>query len=299
VKRSPISSRLTRPTDTTAELDTRDGYVTNNEPDDGSRRLRTFYSDPQILMSRQNLTQTSHAATDFADWTLALAGPYAGLDVLDAGAGVGRFVTRLLQLAPGSVVALDLFYSMLETIRSAVGAPPRLALLNGDIERLPFRKDSFDVVFANHVLYHLRDIPVGLDALIGVLKRSGRFVATTNANDVFVPVVRLHEEVLKRVGGESTIEASLFSLENGAEVLGTKFARVETHVFTSASHFASIQTLIDAYATTGRYRLLAENLGPDSVLEEASDIAAEWFDGHPEGIWGEVRMGAFVCGAPK
>jgi ubiquinone/menaquinone biosynthesis C-methylase UbiE len=273
--------------------------VTNNDLDDGSRRLRTFYSDPQLLKSRQNLSHTDPAAKDFADWALALAGPYAGLDVLDAGAGVGRFATKLLQLEPGTVVALDLFYSMLETIRSMVGTPSRLALVNGDIECLPFRDDAFDVVFANHVLYHLRDISAGLDGLIGILRTSGRFVATANANEVFVPLVKLHEEVLKRLDGESDIEASPFSLENGAEVLSTKFARVETHVFTSASHYASIQELIDAYTTTGRYRLLAETLGPDSVLQEANDLAAEWFDGRPDGIWGEVRMGAFVCGAPK
>ncbi len=272
--------------------DSCDSYVHN---------LNTFYADPGLLLARQSSPAAGSAAEDFADWLLALLGSCAGLDVLDAGAGVGRFTTRLARLAdgPGSVVALDLFRSMLEAIYSRVRPTPRLALVNGDINHLPFREGMFDLVFANHVLYHLRDIARGLDELARVLRPSGRFVATTNARDAHVPVIRLHREIAALTGHDPEADASPFSLENGAAILAAHFAHVETHVFVSATRYASARTLVDAYATTGRCRLIAEAIGQATVLDLASTVASRWFDSCPDGLWGEVRMAAFICTAAR
>jgi ubiquinone/menaquinone biosynthesis C-methylase UbiE len=228
---------------------------------------------------------------------LALLGGFTGLDVLDAGAGVGRFTTRLTQLAatPSTVVALDLFTSMLKVISSKVTAAQPLALVSGDINHLPFREGAFDVVFANHVLYHLTDIARGLDEVARVLRPSGRLVATTNAGEANVPVIRLHNEIAARTGVHSETDASPFSLENGAAILSAHFDHVETHIFASASRFASKRALLDAYAATGRCRVITEALGQAAVADLASKVVSEWFDSHPDGLWGEVRMAAFVC----
>jgi SAM-dependent methyltransferase len=265
--------------------------------DEHLHNLSTFYADPKLLLARQSSTAVGTAAQDFADWVLALLGGYPGLDVLDAGAGVGRFTTRLIRLTdpPATVVALDLFSSMLEAISSEVRPTLRLALVNGDIDRLPFRQKTFDVVFANHVLYHLRDIARGLDELARVLRPSGRFVATTNAEEAQVPVISLHRELAARTGCCPETDTSPFSLENGAAILAAHFDHVETHVFTSASRYGSPQALVDDYATTGRYQLIAEALGEAQVLDLASRVTSEWFDSCPDGLLGEVSMAAFVC----
>jgi SAM-dependent methyltransferase len=265
--------------------------------DEHQRNLSAFYADPALLLARQSSPAVGTAAEDFADWVLALLGGCGGLDVLDAGAGVGRFTTRLTRLAdaPATVVALDLFSSMLEAISSRVCPAPRLVLVNGDIDHLPFRQSTFDLVFANHVLYHLRDIARGIDELARVLRPTGRFVATTNAGEAHVPVIRLHREIAARTGFGSETDTSPFSMENGAAILGAHFDHVETHVFTSANHYASEQALADAYATTGRCRLIAEALGQSAVLDLATEVASGWFDNCPDGLWGEVRMAAFVC----
>jgi ubiquinone/menaquinone biosynthesis C-methylase UbiE len=263
---------------------------------ENQRNLSTFYADPGLLLARQSAAAGS-AAEDFADWMVGLLDGYGGLDVLDAGAGVGRFTTRLVRLAdaPRTVVALDLFTSMLETISGRVGGVAGLALVNGDIDHLPFRPSAFDLVFANHVLYHLSDIARGLDELVRVLRPSGCFVATTNASEAQVPVIRLHREIAAQTGYGSETDASPFALENGAAILAGHFDHVETHVFTSATRYASEEELVSAYATTGRCQLLAEALGRAAVLDLARTVAARWFDACPDGLLGEVRMAAFVC----
>jgi SAM-dependent methyltransferase len=259
--------------------------------------LQAFYSDPALLLARQAPSGPGATPDDFAEWVLGLMAGYAGLDILDAGAGVGRFTGKLTRLAelPHSVVALDLFTSMLDAIRTRARPIPRLALINGDIGQLPFVDGAFDLVFANHVLYHLEDISCGLDQILRVLRPAGRFVATTNADVADIPVMRLHEEVVRRTGIDPQIEASRFSLENGAGILRAKFSSVMPHVFTGVSHHATTRALLDAYGTTGRCRLLSDVLGQDRVLGVASTVVSEWFGQRPEGVFGEIRMAAFVC----
>jgi hypothetical protein len=70
-------------------------------------------------------------------------------------------------------------------------------------------------------------------------------------------------------------------------------------VFTSASHYASKHAQVDVYATTGRCQLIAEALGQAAVLDLATTVASGWFDGCPVGLWGEVRMAAFICTAAR
>ena len=188
---------------------------------------------------------------------------------------------------------------MLGAISSRVRPTPRLGLVNGDIDHLPLRQSTFDLVAASHVLYHLRDIARGLDELTRVLRPTGTFVATTNADEAAVPVIRLHREMAARTGYGSETDASPFSAENGAAILNAHFDHVETHVFTSADHYASKQALVDAYAATGRCQLIATALGHAAVLDLASTVASAWFDNCPDGLCGEVRMAAFVCTAAR
>jgi hypothetical protein len=117
--------------------------------------------------------------------------------------------------------------------------------------------------------------------------------------EAHVPIVRLHCEIAARTGFGSETDTSPFSLENGAAILAAHFDHVETHVFASATRYASEQALVDAYATTGRCRLIAEALGQSAVLDHATMVASEWFDNCPDGLWGEVRMAAFVCTATR
>ncbi len=265
--------------------------------EDRAHNLQAFYSDPALLLSRQSSRVSGGTSDDFAEWVIGLLARYAGLDILDAGAGVGRFSAKLATLTdpPNSIVALDLFGSMLDTVRSRVRPVCKLGLINGEIQRLPFADSAFDLIFANHVLYHLENIPSGLDQFIRVLRPTGTFVATTNADVADIPVIRLHREVVRRTGTDTQVEASRFALENGAEILGAKFGRVAPHVFTGVSRYPTRHALVAAYAATGRCRLLSEVLGQDGVLEVATTIVSEWFGHHPDGVSGEVRMAAFVC----
>src|SRR5258708_27532803 len=70
---------------------------------------------------------------------------FAGLRVLEAGCGAGRF-TELLVGAGALVHSIDLSAAAVDTNRRNIGAPPNYAIAQADIRALPFPAGVFDVV---------------------------------------------------------------------------------------------------------------------------------------------------------
>lgn len=103
-------------------------------------------------------------------------GPYIaeskGKKVLDAGAGTGRLSLRL-QAAGAVVTALDISPDMLKILRQK---NPDIALVEGDMEHMPFDDGSFDMVFSSLALVHLKEPSQFLDECYRVLKDNGKLV---------------------------------------------------------------------------------------------------------------------------
>jgi SAM-dependent methyltransferase len=100
-----------------------------------------------------------------------------------------------------------------------------------DVQALPFADDSFDLVFANHMLYHAPDLPAAVAELRRVVRPGGRLVAATNGHDHLAEIVALLHEV-RTAWPELRVdmpERLSFTLENGADVLGSAFDHVVLH----------------------------------------------------------------------
>jgi ubiquinone/menaquinone biosynthesis C-methylase UbiE len=88
----------------------------------------------------------------------------------------------------------------------------------GDVQSLPFEDASFDVAVAAWMLFHVRDLDLGLAELARVLRPGGRLVAITNYSD------HLHE--LFALAGAKRWELK-FDGDTGEKILARHFARVE------------------------------------------------------------------------
>jgi SAM-dependent methyltransferase len=98
---------------------------------------------------------------------------------------------------------------LVKTARFAVGVDTDLAAIRrhrsftclclGDIARLPFQSESFDLVTANMVVEHLGDPAVQFAEVARVLAPGGRFVFhTPNARSYIVAITRLLPDGVKR-----------------------------------------------------------------------------------------------------
>jgi ubiquinone/menaquinone biosynthesis C-methylase UbiE len=145
----------------------------------GGRGRRSLSGiDVAALFDRAALTYDRAAFSFFGPFGEALA-EYAQLRpderVLDVGCGAGAALAPAARIAR-DVVGIDISPGMLERARAVV---PEAELIVGDVRRLPFGDDSFDVVLSALVVFFLEDPVAGLREWARVLKPGGRLVMST------------------------------------------------------------------------------------------------------------------------
>lgn len=100
--------------------------------------------------------------------------------VLEVAAGTGLF-TSALQTVAREVVATDYSAAMVEQLeaRGRREAWPNVVTLQRDLYALGFESGAFDVVVAANVLHLVPDLPGAIDALLHVLRPSGKLLVPT------------------------------------------------------------------------------------------------------------------------
>ncbi|MGM4921471.1 methyltransferase domain-containing protein [Tardiphaga sp. 804_B3_N1_9] len=101
----------------------------------------------------------------------------AGKAVLDLGAGLG-FDSHRLALRGAHVTALEFSPLLAESGRKNF---PHIRWIGGFSHCLPFKERSFDFVFCNAALHHMRDIPAAISEALRVLRRGGVLITTCDS----------------------------------------------------------------------------------------------------------------------
>ena len=90
--------------------------------------------------------------------------------ILDAGCGLGFYLSLLGAMSTATVVGVELEKSR---ISEAAAVSKQAGLVRGDISRLPFADAAFDKVLASEVLEHLPDDVTALREISRVLRPGG------------------------------------------------------------------------------------------------------------------------------
>lgn len=190
--------------------------------------------------------QYSQPKIDFHKWVLDLI-PWTGREtVLDVGCGSGMYAEPVSQRCR-RYIAADLSIGMLRGLANAVTEK-----VNMDASVLPVGGGTIDVVLANHMLYHVRELNRTLMEIYRVLKPGGVLIAATNAKK-YMPEL---SEVLARLAGKLGVKgydqwenlygiATRFTLENGRQALEPVYANVARHDLPGALVFKEASPLID------------------------------------------------------
>ncbi len=93
--------------------------------------------------------------------------------VLDAGCGGGRYSYAIRKLGAKKVMGVDYGDLGLKIARANYGKTKNLSFKKGNVLNLPFKNNSFDVVFSNGVIHHTTNVKKGLSELVRVCKTGG------------------------------------------------------------------------------------------------------------------------------
>ena len=189
--------------------------------------LREQYRDASNLHARSAIYRfATNPGVPWPRWVFDQLDPNrlpAAARILEIGCGDGALWRKNLDRMPADwrVVLADLSPGMLAAARADLPFP----CVQCDAERLPFRDGSFDVVIANHMLYHVSDRPRAPAEFRRALARGGRLIAATNGEDHQGAMKELINEFL---GPASPLSQGMpFSLENGEAQLRPFFSHVE------------------------------------------------------------------------
>ena len=193
--------------------------------------------DREAFIAEHEAAQAFYFQHRYSEWraveTLLEGQEIAGRDVLDVGAGPGFDAWRLA-LRGARVTAID-FSPILTEVGQ--GSLPGMRWFGGFSHALPFRDASFDFVFVNAALHHMRDLPVSIAEALRVLRPGGVLITSGDPfrSDAAGPSLEFdvfdkHEAVLLGIN-EQIPRASDFltTLERNRDIL-------DTEIFTQTLH---------------------------------------------------------------
>ena len=209
--------------------------------------VRRHYANDENLRVRQE-THERYTVPDrsFAQWVLERINWKGETWLLDIGSGPGLYYNKMnVEKHNIRYVGMDLVSGMLENHPANENSG---YLAAGDVQNLPFEDDSFDVVMANHMLYHVDNMEEALAEMKRVLKPNGMVVVGTNSvnNMPELQVLMRRAIVLLTRGGAAQVRAPAlpsdrFALENGTRMLSRHFFTVVRHDLPSSLVFPDVE----------------------------------------------------------
>ncbi len=208
-----------------------------------SAAVRTQYATPANLATRISIhDRYSVNKQGFGNWIVDHYPIRPGMRVLELGCGTGSMWQGrgVLIEKCGELILSDVSPGMLETARGNVSGP-NVRHMVIDIQDIPFEDDSFDLVIANMMLYHVPDLKKALREVRRVLKPGGSFFCATYGEH---GIVEYLSQLLRAYGVEDH-QNRQFTLQNGADHLEKLFRQVERLEYPDALAVTDLDDLVD------------------------------------------------------
>ncbi|MEZ4661459.1 MAG: class I SAM-dependent methyltransferase [Caldilineaceae bacterium] len=225
----------------------------------------------------------------------ALRAP-ANARVLEVGCGPGELWRENLDRVPTDwrVTLSDFSPGMLAKAQQNLAAlAGRFEFRQLDVQEIPFADGSFELVIANHMLYHVPDIGRGLAEIARVLAPGGRLLAATNGRnhlrqmrDLRVKFHQLHGTGIAPDFAD-TFGMLTFELSTGAQLLQPHFAQVQLHPYADALRITEVEPLF-TYMRSG---LLYDV--PDAVAAQFGEFLEQEMQAAGDVLHVDKDMGLF------
>ena len=200
--------------------------------------LREQYATDRNLSARIALHTAYSTNPRWLEWLFDQESPRPGARVLELGCGpASLWRANRERIDPSwSLTLVDFSPGMIDAARRELGE--RAAYVVADAQELPFAPESFDVVLANHMLYHVPDRPRAFAEIKRVLAPGGAFHASTTGRGHLAELGALVP------GWEIGHYAEAFGLETGPEQLRPFFADIRVERFEDALVVTDVEPVL-------------------------------------------------------
>lgn len=227
--------------------------------------VKEQYADSENLDIRIAIHQKySINKQGFGNWIFQQYEFFDGCKILELGCGNGSMWRENIKLLPKNcrLILSDFSEKMLATTRENVPVESGIGFEIIDIQNIPFEDNSFDIVIANMMLYHVPDLSKALGEVRRVLKDGGKFYCATYGES---GVIEYLEKLFADIVGEEKRD-KIFTLQNGGEILSKYFSCVERRNYEDGLEVTDVNDLADYIYSVGNMSKLG-NLPRELIIE--------------------------------
>ena len=164
--------------------------------------------------------------------------------ILEIGCGDGKlWENKTLDFRNREVFLSDASSGMIEEVKKKLGDD--FSFMVFDCEQIPFKKNYFDIVIANHVLFYLKDLNLGLKEIERVLVEDGSFYCSTYGKNHMKEITELVKEFDSRIVLSRNCLYDQFGIENGKDILNSYFKNVDLVMYDDYLEVDDSEPLID------------------------------------------------------
>ncbi len=237
------------------------------------------YKDSRNLGDRAQLHRRfSNNPVSWSTWIFKLLDLQIGDQVLECGSGPGWLWRNNLDRIPEhcQIMLTDLSSGMVQEAENSLASSSHdFSFKEVDITKLPFDDDSFDIVIANHMLYHVSDRRQALSEVQRVLRTSGYLVATTVGRGHMQEVRDLAVQLSPELVDLNQKFSVTFTLENGRSQLEPWFFPIELHLYPSILNVTEVEPVISYALSSSQAKALVTEAGIQSTTKLLERIIAE------------------------
>ncbi len=250
-------------------------------------KVSNMYVEKDTLSIRIEFhNKYSENSYGFGNWIFDQYDIKNGSKILEIGCGTGGTWSGVNKKIPKdvSIILTDFSPLMVENSRKLLGSNSAFSFQQMDIQNIPFENETFDIVIANHMLYHVPDMDKGLSEVYRVLKNSGVFYASTIGENTMCELQEIYSEFSHK--GEFSYQDKLsFTLENGKTILEKYFKRIESKRYVDALNVTVMEDLLEY--------ILSYNEIPNENIGDFKDLLQSKFDNGSFHI--SKEQGIFIC----
>lgn len=210
--------------------------------------LEEQYKNTKNLRLRQSLHEKySVNKIGFGRWMFEQYPFHANIKILELGSGRGDlwmsyFENDELQSYEMDIILSDFSDGMVDYIRQRY-AGKKISVKKIDIQDIPFENDTFDIIIANSMLYHVKDIELAISEVKRVLKKDGEFFCSTLGMN---GMTQFLYQALDKLSIPYNHELNIsFTLQNGMQLLKKQFGKVERRDYEDALEIDVIEDYLE------------------------------------------------------
>lgn len=230
--------------------------------------LSKQYSDSKKFMARVELNRRFR--TNPYPWTLWIFDRIEFPDkakVLELGCGNAILWKSNLERIPedAQILLTDFSEGMLKDAKKVLGnASDRFEYGVLDAQQISYPDNSFDIVIANLMLYHIPDRKKAISEISRVLKADGALYATTYGTDNMKELTDIIKNFDDTIFNSLVPFSRAFGLENGEEQLNQSFNEVELINYIDSLEVTEAEPIVDYVLSFGGIR---ENLSNENLKD--------------------------------